>query len=95
MYKLIVTIIRHEKLESVTAALKKEQVGFTYYEVKGFCKEVNLYHGDIHDRIKIEIVASGDDVERIKEIIIANACCGMEGDGCLSVYVVDEYIMFS
>ncbi len=95
MYKLIVTIIRHEKLESVTSALKKEQIGFTYYDVKGFCKEVNLYHGDIHNRVKIEIVTDAKDVEKVKEIITANACCGMEGDGCLSVYLIDNYMNFS
>lgn len=95
MYKLVVAIIRHEKLESVTSALKKEQIGFTYYHVKGFCKEVHLYHDDIHDRVKVEIVADANNVEKIKELITVNACCGMEGDGCISVYVIDEFIMFS
>lgn len=95
MYKLIVTIVRQEKLESVIEALKKEQIGFTYYNVKGFCKEVHLYQGDIHDRIKMEIVAGEGDVEQIKEIIMENACCGLEGDGCLSVYVIDDFIQFS
>lgn len=95
MHKLIVTIVRQEKLESVVSALKEEQIGFTYYNVKGFCKEIHLYQGDIHDRVKIEIVASADDVEQIKEIIMENACCGLEGDGCLSVYVIDDFVMFS
>ena len=95
MYKLIVSIIRHEKLESVTSALRKERIAFTYSEVKGFCSEVHLYHDDIHDRVRIEIIADGKDVEKVKDIITASACCGLEGDGCLSVYIVDEYLTFN
>lgn len=95
MYKLIVSIVRHEKIESVTSALKKEQIAFTYSNVKGFCNEVHLYHQDIHDRIRLEIVADEKDVQKVKYIIMANACCGLEGDGCLSVYVLDEFISFN
>ncbi len=92
MYKLIVAVIRHEKIESVAAALKKEQVAFIYSDVKAFGNEVNLYHGDIHDRIKLEIIARDEDVHKLKDIVLASACCGLEGDGCLSVYVIDEFI---
>jgi nitrogen regulatory protein PII len=95
MHKLIVSIIRHEKIENVISALKKEQVAFTYVKVKGFCGEVHLYREDIHERIKIEIVVPDENVEKVKDIIMANACCGLEGDGCLAVYVLDEYITFT
>ncbi len=95
MHKLVVTIIRSEKLDDVVAALKKEQFGFTYHHVKGFCKEVHLYREDISDRVKIEIISDEADVEKVKEIIMSNACCGMEGDGCLSVYVINDFISFS
>jgi nitrogen regulatory protein PII len=95
MYKLLVSIVRHEKIEDVISALKKAGVAFTYSEVKGFCGEVHLYKEDIHERIRIEIVAQDEDVDRVKNIITANACCGLEGDGCLSVYIVDEYITFN
>lgn len=95
MHKLIVSIIRNEKIESVTSALRKEQTAFTYSPVKGFCNEVHLYHQDIHDRIRLEIVAHERDVQKVKDIIMANACCGLEGDGCLSVYVLDEFISFN
>jgi nitrogen regulatory protein PII len=30
MHKLIVAIIRHERLEKVLSVLKKERIGFTY-----------------------------------------------------------------
>ena len=94
MHKLIVAILRHEKLEDLTSALKKERINFTYSEVKGFCGEVYLYHKDIHNRIKLEIVSNEEDVEKVKDIIMANACCGLEGDGCLAVSILDEYVMF-
>ena len=95
MHKLIVSIIRQETLESVISSLRAEQIAFTYSKVKGFCKEVHLYRDDIHDRIRIEIVAHENDVARIKDIVMKNACCGMEGDGCLAVYVIEEYIAFN
>ena len=94
MHKLIVALVRHEKLEDLTSALKLERINFTYSEVKGFCGEVHLYHKDIHNRIKLEIVSNEEDVEKVKDIIMANACCGLEGDGCLSVYILDEHVMF-
>ncbi len=95
MHKLIVAIIRRERLESVTAALKNERVPFTYSEVKGFCKEVHLYHEDIQDRIRVEIAPDEKDVDKIKNVILSSACCGMHGDGCMSVYNLDEFIDFS
>jgi nitrogen regulatory protein PII len=94
MHKLIVAIIRQEKIEAITSALKKVQVAFTYSKVKGFCGEVRLYQEDIHDRVKIEIITEADRADTVKTIIVENACCGLEGDGCLSVYVLDEYITF-
>jgi len=95
MYKLIVSIFRPEKIEDVTAALKKEGITFTYANVKAFCGEVHLYKEDMHERVRLEIVAQEKDVDKVKDIITANACCGMEADGCLSVYIVDEYITFN
>jgi nitrogen regulatory protein PII len=95
MHKLIVAIIRQETLDNLTSALKKERINFTYSEVKGYCGEVHLYQKDIHKRIKMEVLSNEEDVEKIKDIIMANASCGLEGDGCLSVYVLDEHVMFA
>ncbi|MBC8413302.1 MAG: P-II family nitrogen regulator [Nitrospira sp.] len=92
MHKLIVTILRKEKLECVVSSLRKENINFTYYDVKGFFKEVHLFHKDIMDRVKVEIVVPLDEVAKVKEIILGNACCGMEGDAYLTVYVVDELV---
>jgi nitrogen regulatory protein PII len=95
MHKLIVAIIRSEKIDNVISELKKEGIAFTYAKVKGFCGEVHLYQEDIHERIKIEIVAQQQDVDKVKDIITTNACCGLEGDGCLAVYIIDEYLTFT
>lgn len=95
MHKLVVSIVRQEKLEDVISALKKERIPFTYSRVKGFCGEVHLYQKDIHERIKIEIVAKEQDAVKVKKIIMENACCGLEGDGCLAVYVIDEFTLFN
>ena len=95
MYKLIVSIVRNEKIDEVISALKKEGIAFTYSNVKGFCGEVHLYQEDIHERTRIEVIAHSKDVNKVKDIITAKACCGLEGDGCLAVYIVDEYITFT
>lgn len=95
MNKLIVTLIRQEKIDDLIAALKEARVAFTYITVKGFCGEVNLYRANLHDRVKVEILAEDADVEKIKEIIMNNACCGLEGDGCFFVQPIDGYMLFS
>ena len=95
MNKLIVAIIRHETLEELSSALKKENITFMYSDVKGFCKEIRLFHKDIQQRVRIEIIVKEAEVERVKEIILSNACCGLEEDGCLSIYKLEEFINFS
>jgi nitrogen regulatory protein PII len=94
MHKLIVAIVRHEVLEKLITVLKEEDFTFMYSEVEGFCKEVNLYHKDIQKRIRIEIHADETEIEKIKKILFSNASCGMEGDGCLSIYNIEEHMGF-
>ena len=43
-----------------------------YSEVKGFCKEIRLFHKDIQKRIRIEIVVKDVEVDRVKDIILSN-----------------------
>jgi nitrogen regulatory protein PII len=95
MHKLIVSLVRLEKLDTLTAALRKGRIAFTYSKVKGFCGEVHLYQEDMHERVRIEIIAQEKDVEKVKDIIMDHACCGLEGDGCMSIYVVEEFVRFS
>jgi nitrogen regulatory protein PII len=95
MHKLIVAIIRPETLENLASALKKERIIFTYSEVKGFSSEVHLYQKDIHNSIKMEIVTNEENLQKVKDIVVANASCGLEGNGCVSVYILDEHVMFT
>lgn len=95
MHKLIIGLIRQEKLDDVTSALKDAQIPFTYATVKGFCKEVHLYQKDISDRIRIEIISEDKDADEIREIILSNACCGLAGDGCLATVDITEFMNFS
>jgi nitrogen regulatory protein PII len=50
---------------------------------------------ELSNPIKIEVLSREADVQRIKDIVMANACCGLEGDGCISVYALDDHITFS
>jgi nitrogen regulatory protein PII len=62
--------------------------------VNGFCKEIRLFHKDIQQRVRIEIVVKEAEIEKVKNIILSNACCGLEEDGCLSIYNLEEFINF-
>jgi nitrogen regulatory protein PII len=95
MNKLIVAIIRHERLEELGSALKKEKITFMYSEVKGFCKEIRLFHKDIQQRVRLEIVVKDAEADRVKDIILSHVCCGLKEDGCLSIYNLEEFISFS
>ena len=77
-----------------TKGIKKENITYMYSEVKGFCREIRLFHKDIQQRIRIEIIVKEADVNRVKDIILSNACCGLEEDGCLSIYNLEEFINF-
>ncbi len=95
MHKMIIAFIRREKLEEISAELRKERICFTYSDVKGFGKEVRLYSKDIHDRIKMEFIADEKDVERIKKIILSNVPHGVSGCGILAINSLEEFIDFS
>jgi len=95
MYKIIIAIIRHERLDDVVAALKKERIHFTFSEVKGFGKEAHLYYGDIHSRIRLEIVAEAAVVSVIKDLLLEKACCGHAGDGIYAVCDLEDFLDFS
>jgi nitrogen regulatory protein PII len=75
--------------------MKREGVHFSYSEVRGFGKEVRLYHGDVHDRIKIEVITEGSNVERVKKIILESVPRGIPGAGIVVVYNIEEFIDLS
>ena len=95
MHKMVVAVIERELLEKVIAEMRKERVHFSYSEVRGFGKEVHLYHKDIVDRLKIEVIAEEQDVEKVKRIIMETAPRGIPGAGIITVYDIDEFIDLS
>jgi nitrogen regulatory protein PII len=95
MNKMLIAIVRQAVVEDVLAELKREGIRFSFYAVKGYGKEIRLYHEDIHDRVKIEIITGVEKEEKIKEIILKNISPGKEGEGILAVINVEEYLDFS
>lgn len=99
--KKIEAIIRPEKLESVRDALEKvDSPGLMITEIEGHGKQKGLtqqwrgrkYKVELLSKVKIEIVAKEQDVERIIKAISDTAKTGKIGDGKIFVYPADNAI---
>ena len=99
--KKIEAIIKPFKLEEVKDELNKAGVtGMTITEVKGFGRQkghVELYRGAEYDvsfvpKVKIEVVVSDAQSERILHIIEDTAKTGRIGDGKIFVFPVGDTI---
>lgn len=99
--KKIEAIIRPFKLDDVKEALSEIGVrGMTITEVKGYGRQkghTELYRGaeykiDFLPKIKIEIVAPDNMVDKIVNAIIKSAKTGQVGDGKIFIYPVEEVI---
>lgn len=96
MIKLVTAVIKPQMLESVKDGLKSAGVqGLTVTEVKGFGRQgghTETYRGaeytvDLIPKLKVEVVCSVDDAERVMDIIRKTAHTGKIGDG--KVWIVD------
>lgn len=96
MIKLVTAIIKPQMLESVKDGLKSAGVqGLTVTEVKGFGRQgghTETYRGaeytvDLIPKVKVEVVCSADDAQRIMDIVRKSAHTGKIGDG--KVWIVD------
>jgi nitrogen regulatory protein P-II 1 len=96
--KKIEAIIRPEKLDEVLKSI--EQTGYSgvmITEIKGHGKQKGLtrqwrgseYRVSLLTKIKIEIVAKNQDIEKIKTAIASAAKTGEIGDGKIFIYEVD------
>ncbi|MGE5300518.1 MAG: P-II family nitrogen regulator [Acidobacteriota bacterium] len=94
MHKMIVAIVDHSLLDTICDELKKEKIHFTYWEVKGVGKEVNVSRG-AYVRVRIEVMSREEDVERVKGIISGHVPKGVPGAGILVVHDIKEFIDFS
>lgn len=99
--KKIEAIIKPFKLDEVKKALNENDVkGMTITEVKGFGRQkghTELYRGaeytiDFLPKVKIEIVTSDDNVQKVVDTIKKSAMTGKIGDGKIFVSTVDEVL---
>lgn len=99
--KKIEAIIRPEKLQDVKDALSKENINsITITEVRGRGEQggitlewrVGEYRVDLLPKIKLEIVAADEKVNKIIDIICNSARTGEIGDGKIFIYPVESVI---
>ncbi len=99
--KKVEAIIKPFKLDEVKEALSGIGVeGLTVTEVKGFGRQkghTEIYRGaeyvvDFLPKIKLEIVVTEDDVDKVIEAIVGAANTGKIGDGKIFVLPLEEAI---
>ena len=99
--KMIVAIIRPEKLECVKKALEERGVtGMTVTEVKGRGEQKGIrlqFRGrevevDLLQKTKVEVVVSDDKVEEVVEAIVNSARTGKFGDGRIFIVPVEKSV---
>ncbi len=99
--KKIEAIVKPFKLEDVKEALREIGIeGMTVSEVKGFGRQkghTEIYRGseytvDFLPKIKLEIVAADEHVERAVETIVSSAKTGKSGDGTVFVSNIEEAV---
>jgi nitrogen regulatory protein P-II 1 len=97
--KLVVAIIRPEKLNEVLEALYRAEVrGLTISRVRGHGGEteaVETYRGttvkvELHDKVRLEIGVSDSFVQPTVKAILAAAATGEVGDGKVFVLPVEK-----
>ncbi|WP_406655546.1 P-II family nitrogen regulator [Methanolobus sp. ZRKC2] len=97
----IEAIIRPTKIHEVKDAL--EDAGFesvTVTDVKGRGKQKGImqqwrgrkYCVDLLPKIKMEVVVSDDDMDKVVDIIMKNAATGSIGDGKIFIYPVEKIL---
>jgi nitrogen regulatory protein P-II 1 len=99
--KLIVAIIRPEKLDEVKTALFQEEVtGLTISRVSGHGGEkehLETYRGrplvfEFHEKVRLEIAVSESFVERTVNAIVRAARTGSVGDGKIFVQPLEHVV---
>ena len=101
MLQLVTAIIKPHALEGVKDALNGIGIaGITVTEVKGFGRQgghTETYRGaeykvDFVPKLKIEVLTSTDDAEKVADTIREAAASGKIGDGKIWVAAVDRAI---
>jgi nitrogen regulatory protein P-II 1 len=98
---LVTAIIKPHKLDDVKTALRDAGIlGLTATEVKGFGRQggkTETYRGaeytvDFLPKVKVEVVCSSEDADRVVEVIAGAAQTGKIGDGKVWVLGVDKLL---
>ena len=99
--KMVMAIIKPCKLDDVREALAEAGVtGITVTEVKGFGRQkghTELYRGaeyvvDFLPKLKLEVAATNDQVDRVVEAILQSAGTGKIGDGKIFVWDLERAV---
>jgi nitrogen regulatory protein P-II 1 len=99
--KKVEAIVRHFKLEDVKNALTEQGIhGMTVTEVRGFGRQkghTEMYRGteytvDFVPKVKLEIVCSDGDLQKVLDTILQSAQTGQIGDGKIFVAELDNSI---
>jgi nitrogen regulatory protein P-II 1 len=99
--KKVEAIVRNDKLSFIKKALADS--GFsalTTYEVKGRGKQSGIIqilngtkiYADLLSKTKIDIIVKSEDLDKVLEIIMANARTGKIGDGKIFVSDITEVL---
>jgi nitrogen regulatory protein P-II 1 len=99
--KKIEAVIRHFKLEDVKNALSEQGIqGMTITEVRGFGRQkghTEMYRGteyavDFVPKVKVEVVASNGNVQKVIDTIMRAGQTGQIGDGKIFVIALEETV---
>jgi nitrogen regulatory protein P-II 1 len=99
--KMVVAIIRPEKLEDVKKALEEKGfIAMTVTEVKGRGEQKGItlqFRGrtmdiDLLQKVKIEMVVNDKDVDTVIDTIVKSARTGRYGDGKIFVLPVEKSV---
>ncbi|HHK42748.1 MAG TPA: P-II family nitrogen regulator [Planctomycetaceae bacterium] len=99
--KKIEAIIRHFKLEDVKNALNEHGIhGMTVQEVRGYGRQkghTEMYRGaeytvDFVPKVKIEVVCSDDNLDRVVDTILKHGQTGEIGDGKIFISDLQDAI---
>ena len=99
--KKVEAIVRHFKLEDVKNALAEHGIdGMTVSEVRGFGRQkghTEMYRGteytvDFVPKVKLEIICSDENMQKVIDTILQTAQTGQIGDGKIFISDLQDSI---
>ena len=99
--KKVEAIVRHFKLEDIKNALAEHGIdGMTVSEVRGFGRQkghTEMYRGteytvDFVPKVKLEIICSDDNLQKVVDTILQTAQTGQIGDGKIFISDLQDSI---